>query len=215
MNSSQQRPHIVLLHGLGRTYWSMAVLARYLRSSGYDVTNFGYRSRHLPIDTQVTHLADRLTREGLADKPISFVTHSLGSIVVRRFATLHHGNFQLQRAVMLGPPNQGSETARRVSKVGLIRSLLGPALLEVSALAIEPATDKLEIGIIAGGKGGERGFSPHIGGDNDAIVSVEETKLPGMKDHLVVGGLHSFLMYQPAVMRQVLHFVERGCFQRS
>ena len=203
---------IVLLHGLGRSRFSMSVLGRFLRRNGFSVYNFGYPSRRDSVDVQAQLLERELRARGHINRPLSFVTHSLGSIIVHRFATAYADQFRLHRAVMLGPPNQGSHTARLVGKFGLLRSLIGPALIEVQSAVPQSATDKLEIGVIAGGGRGARGISPLVSGNNDAIVSVEETKLPGLRDHIVLGGLHSFLMYQPRVHAEVLSFLRHGKF---
>ena len=38
---------------------------------------------------------------------------------------------------------------------------------------------------MAGGKGDDRGYSSFLAGDDDAVVRVEETKLPGSDDFLL------------------------------
>lgn len=216
MNSTETPGNaVVLLHGLGRTRLSMSVLGIYLRQHGYRVINIGYASRKFGLEEHVRRVHRILTREVDSSTPLYFVTHSLGSIILRRFAHHHHAEFNLQRAVMLGPPNQGSQTARAVLNIPVVRDILGPPLKELAALEIEAASDKLEIGIIAGGRGSNRGMLPHLREDNDGIVTVKETMLDGAKDHLVLRGLHSFLMYQPRVLLQIRHFLEAGQFLRS
>lgn len=208
-------PNVVLLHGLGRSRFSMSVLGRFLGKNGFNVFNFGYPSRRASVDAHAQLLKSALQERFPKGSSLSFVTHSLGSIVVHRFATQYADEYRLQRAVMLGPPNQGAHMARVAGSFGILRRIIGPSLSEVQSPVPVPATDKLEIGVIAGGRGGARGLSPIISGDNDAIVAVEETKLPGIRDHVVVHGLHSFLMYQPRVHAQVLHFLRYGCFSDS
>lgn len=206
---------VVLLHGLGRSRFSMAVLARFLRQSGFRVINIGYPSRRDPIARHVEHVRAILEKSVTPETTLHFVTHSLGSIILRSFALRHGAQFNLSRAVMLGPPNQGSHTARQVSRIPLLRKFIGPALLELANLKLEAGSDKIEVGIIAGGRGASaKGLSPHLSGDNDAVVSVEETRLEGAKDHMIVRGLHSFLMYQPFVHGQILHFLRNGEFSR-
>lgn len=214
-STNDARETVVLLHGLGRSRFSMSVLGRFLKNNGFAVFNFGYPSRSASVGDQADSLLRALTARFTSDAQLSFVTHSLGSIVVHHFASQHFDKFVLKRAVMLGPPNQGAQMARLVGKVGLIRSIIGPALRDVQTAVVRPASDKLEIGVIAGGGRGARGISPLITGDNDAIVSVEETKIAGMRDHIVVNGLHSFLMYQPRVHTEVLCFLKNGRFSTS
>ena len=62
--------------------------------------------------------------------------------------------------------------------------------------ALEPklATPHFEFGILAGGKGDGRGYNPLIPGDDDAVVTVESTRLAGARDFRVLPVLHSFFM---------------------
>ena len=42
---------VILLHGLGRTRWSMSPLATALARDGYRVVNLTYPSRTVPLET--------------------------------------------------------------------------------------------------------------------------------------------------------------------
>jgi hypothetical protein len=44
---------------------------------------------------------------------------------------------------------------------------------------------------------------------------VERTKLPEMKDFLLVNEGHTFIMDDEGVIRQVLYFLQHGVFDRS
>jgi hypothetical protein len=44
------------------------------------------------------------------------------------------------------------------------------------------------------------------------IVAVEETKLPGARDFVVIEGLHAFLMGYEDVQKAALRFIEHGHF---
>ncbi|MBX7138960.1 MAG: lysophospholipase [Oligoflexia bacterium] len=206
---------VVLLHGLGRSSVSMALLASRLRHHGFETYNHGYWSLGRSIDAHAANLRRNLERR-YPDGPLelNFVTHSLGSIVARKFASAYRNDFIFKRAVMLGPPNQGSALARKVGQNALLAMLLGPSFRELREFDIPSATDILQIGIIAGGRQKERGFAPFLPGDNDGIVTVEETYLADSADHLIVPWLHSFLMYKPRIAEQTLHFLQHGQFYR-
>lgn len=204
----------VLIHGLSRSKLSMHYLGRQLLKSGYRVINFGYKSRRCTISEQADILNKYLSDTVTKDEELYFVTHSLGSLVLRQFAHIYSEKYSLQRAVMLGPPNQGALIAKKLSSFSIMRMFFGPALSEIADLNLPEASDKIEIGIVAGGRDNNKGMIPIFKGDNDGIVKVEETHLPGAKDHILMTGLHSFLMYHPKVIKQVINFFDQGTFER-
>src|SRR5262245_28765520 len=99
--TNDQRPRrgsVVLLHGLGRSPWSLLYAARRLKQAGFTPVNIGYPSRHAPLDALAQHVADRLPAD--RSQPLHFLTHSLGGIVLRCLAQTHRPP-NLGRAVML------------------------------------------------------------------------------------------------------------------
>ena len=95
---------VVLLHGLGRTRRAMAALDRHLRYHGFRTVNLGYPSRSLDIrQIANAHLAPAVSRLiGTSGRPVHFVGHSLGSIVVRQYLRDHPVTTGT-RVVMLAP----------------------------------------------------------------------------------------------------------------
>ncbi|HKG91516.1 MAG TPA: alpha/beta fold hydrolase [Gemmatimonadaceae bacterium] len=217
---------IVLLHGLGRTYRSMLPIARAAEARGYRVLNVAYPSRTAPIEAlaeRVAHEAQAFAGAFDAHERVHFVTHSLGGILLR--AAVAAGLLPLDRvgrAVMLAPPNQGSELPDALGG----RPLLGPLYRQVTGpagaqLGTGPAgvparlpPVEFELGVIAGSRSLNPLLSRYIEGPDDGKVSVGRAAVPGMRDFLVVPHSHTFLMRAPAVVEQVLHFLERGAFAR-
>lgn len=213
--SSAASGTVILVHGLGRSPINMAPLARMFGKRGYQTRCFGYASRSGTLDFFTDNLQSYLeaARSELKE-PLHFVGHSLGSIVIRRFAQRFCLRWKLGRCVMLGPPNQTSAMARLVGRAAPMRWLLGPVLSELGISTLSDSVGGLEVGIIAGGTG-NRGFSPLIAGDNDFLVAVEETKLLSARDFIQMPAFHGIMMFQPKVMRQTLYFIEHGRFQRA
>ena len=69
-----------------------------------------------------------------------------------------------------------------------------------------------QFGIIAGGRGGPRGYNPLLAGDNDFLVDVASTRLPGAADFVVLPVSHAFMMVHPLVQQYTLRFLETGHF---
>jgi hypothetical protein len=67
-------------------------------------------------------------------------------------------------------------------------------------------------GIVAGGKGDDRGYSTLLAGDDDAVVRVAETHLDGADDFLLVPVSHAAMMKNATVQRATVSFLETGRF---
>lgn len=213
----------VLLHGLGRTPRSMRPLERALKASGYRVLNLGYPSR----STNIANLARMVAREigqWDAGRPLDFVTHSLGGILLR--VAVADGMLPLdrvRRVVMLGPPNGGSELADKLPRLRIVGPLYqrftGPAGLELGTTASGvpaqlPAVG-FELGVIAGNRSMNPFFSAMLGAPNDGKVRVDRARVHGMRDFIVVPSWHPLLMVSATVAEQALYFLEHGAFRHS
>ena len=209
---------VILLHGLGEGRDSMQPLAGHLRESlDAAVLTFGYASVQADIDAHARALAAVVAGLPTAER-ISFVGHSLGNLVVRRWLAVAAASdrARMHRMVMLGPPNQGSDLARMASRIwGVADHSTGAArdlVVEWPRVAPGLAVPECAFGIVAGGKGDDAGFSPLLEGDDDAIVRVAETRLDGADDFLLVPVHHAAMMRDPAVQRATSEFLRSGRF---
>lgn len=215
-----EAPTVVLLHGLGRTSFSMAPMEEHLGAAGYRVINLGYPSREEPPADLVAHLGDELGRCcAEAGRPVHFVTHSLGGILVRLLAEEPELPIEIGRVVMLSPPNQGSEIVDTLEDNPLAETVMGPTFerLGTGEDSLPARLNRLgpvpfELGVIAGNRTLEPHLSWLIPGEDDGKVAVERAKVAGMADFLVVPATHPFIMGNPEVMAQVVNFLETGTF---
>jgi len=209
---------VLLLHGLGESRRSMRPLVKHLQA-GLDATvmTFGYASPRAGLADHASSLARVLA--GLPQVTgVSFVGHSMGNLVVRRWLGMADpgDTSRIRRMVMLGPPNQGSDLARLAAGNSLLASLAAGAgrelVLHWETIARQLQTPEFEYGIIAGGKGDGRGYTVLLEGDDDAIVRVAETRLDGAHDFLVLPVRHSRMMRHPDVQAATLQFLREGRF---
>jgi len=212
------QPCVILLHGLARSSSSMKKMEQALSKSGYLVRNTTYPSTQKPINELASEVIpaaiESCNEEG--DRPIHFVTHSLGGILIRYYLETNVLD-NLGRVVMLSPPNQGSEVVDNLSGLPGFVAINGPAATQLGTdqdgvpSQLGPAT--FDVGIITGNRSINLINSVMIPGEDDGKVSVERAKLEGMSDFLVVPHSHPFIMNSKHVIRQVLYFLEHGRFE--
>lgn len=204
---------VVLLHGLGRTKSMYKSLAAKLEADGFEVVTINYPSTRRSISAHADQIEQVLGHlEGITS--VSFVTHSLGGIVMREVLARDGSwrqSLEPRRLVMMGPPNQGSVFAREVPSAA--DGMIGASLDELRDISLtEFPVPVIEFGIIAGGRGQE-GYNPLIPGNDDGVVAVSETRLAGASDFLVVDGLHSYLPSNEAAATAAVHFLAHGQFR--
>jgi pimeloyl-ACP methyl ester carboxylesterase len=212
---------VILLHGLGRFRQSMRKLERHLKSLGYSTINLAYPSTTKSIETIAeTHLAPAVQScDAQSAGKIHFVGHSLGGIIVRQYLQRHSVPAG-SRLVMLSSPNQGSELVDLLMQVPLLYQwVAGPAGQELGtgpdAVVSRLKPVGIEVGVIAGNRSVNLLFSAFMDGPDDSMVSVKSTMLPEMRDFLIVPNIHTFIMRDPLVMRQVAHFLKHGRFDHG
>lgn len=208
---------VVLVHGLARSHRSLASLEARLLREGYEVLSFEYASTRAPLEEHAAALAELLA--GLPEAyEVSFVTHSLGGIVLRELTRDAGAPWRawhtLGRAVTLAAPHRGAEIATRTGRFGLVRVVMGPAYCALGdgTAAALPEPD-LELGTIVAVRGDGRGWNPWVAGDDDGLVAASEATLPGARDSLVVPVAHTFVMDDERVLDAVVRFLAAGTFE--
>lgn len=206
---------VVLVHGLGRTRASMAVLAQRLEWAGYRVESVGYDSRRDSFAEQVATLAAAAER-CCADEPVvHFVGHSLGGLIIRGYLGQNRPA-GLGRVVLLTPPNQGSHFVEWLGDVpgadealGTVGTTLGTDSTDLPATLPPP---DYEMGIIAGNRSVQPIGPLAIPGPDDGIVSVEQTRVEGVPV-LVLPRSHYLIMNSRHAADAVIRFLRTGSFE--
>ena len=206
---------VILLHGLARSANSMQKMANELEKEGYQTVNIDYPSQKADIETLANEAIPRGLKNCTENKSVNFVTHSMGGILVRQYLSQHEIK-QLNRTVMLGPPNKGSEVVDKIGDWHFFKWLNGPAgqQLGTNQNSIPNKLGKVtfDLGVIAGSHSINFILSSIIPGDDDGKVSIENTKIEGMNDHLVMPVTHPLMMNNKKVIQQTVFYLQHGKF---
>jgi len=207
------KEYVILLHGLLRKKGSMKKMKTALEKEGFEVINHDYPSNKADVQTlALEEIPAALSLCPNASK-IHFITHSMGGILLRAYLNKHHID-KLGHVVMLGPPNQGSQIVDKIGRFPGFTFLNGPAGLELSTKGIVRSLKPIDfsLGIIAGTKTIDPIGFMMLPFPNDGKVSVESTKIEGMRDHLVMDVTHTFMMQNSEVIKKSIHFLKEGSF---
>lgn len=231
-NPSENTPKevVLLLHGLMRSSSSMQPIERELtrvdREAGNHIPNeaskrtcitFSYASTRDPISSHSAALRELV--ENLEGEPrISMVGHSMGNIVFRHAIGEWQRNGdpkkvlpRMHRVVMLGPPNQGSAFAAKLSRLGLFETITGNAGMQLGpsweTIRDGLGTPPCPFAIVAGDISKGALQNPLLSGPSDGVVTIKEASLDGMAEIAAVPVVHSFLMSDASVVRATVSFL--------
>jgi len=205
---------VFLIHGMGRTSFSMRRLSGRLSKMGHHTSLFGYRVFNHPLERIATDFANHIqqvrsaTRTNEPDKPqvpYVIIGHSLGNIVARMALPMLED--LPRQLVMLGPPNNSPRLARRLKNRILFRILTGNAGLHMAAPEFYEnlPVPQMPTLVIAGSGGPKGRLSPFGQNDSDGVVAVSETFLKGAA-HTVIPAIHTFLMDHPQTYSLISEF---------
>jgi len=199
----------------------MWMVGLWLKFCGYRVTSIGYPSHRVSIEEAVEiHITPRLAAlEVESGSRVHFVTHSLGGIVFRAWAAKRDGAFPLGRAVLLAPPNQGSQIIDELRQWCWVRWLLGPVSAELGTDAASTPNSlgplPPETGVIMGSKDTLPFFRHLLGPESDGVVTIASSHGEGESDFVLLPANHATIILQPAVFRAVHRFLRNGSFSEA
>ena len=201
---------IILLHGQGRTRLSMVILGKRFRSAGYQTLNFPYNQTTDSLD-EISGQLIEFIRKKVKTSNYHLIGHSLGNVIIRNAFRKEYPD-GLGKIVMLAPPNQPAHLAKRLKKNPVYRKFTGDSGQKLSEEEFyrDLPVPTVPFGVIAGDKGQSLTFSE----PNDAVVTVESTKLEGMADWILLHHGHAFIMNCKDTFEYCQRFIERGRFKQ-
>jgi len=208
-----EKPAVVMVHGLWMKGLEMTWLRSRLRDHGYSVRQFHYHTVSQTLADKCRSLRQFVLRE---PGPVALIGHSLGGVVslhtLRMFPDL-----PVEKIVCLGSPLVDTAAGRSLHSVKPGRAVLGRILPEaIFDNPLQRWEGDTPVGVIAG----TRSFGPgqliaKLSKPNDGTVSVAETQLPGVADHLQLPHSHMTMLFAPVVVAQCDAFLRTGRFERD
>jgi hypothetical protein len=195
---------VILVHGLGRTPFSLAGLARHLKRAGHTPRVVGYIAAVEPFARIRERVRGQL-RECAARGPYAAVGHSLGGLLLRAALADFPSTALPRLLITLGTPTRPPRLARRLRDTWLYRRFAG----ECGQLLADPAflaslhVPAVPYTAIAGTRGWPGHVGPFRGLPNDGVVALDETIAAGAAEHLHVPAFHTFLMNSDAARRHI------------
>jgi pimeloyl-ACP methyl ester carboxylesterase len=203
---------VILIHGLWMTGAEMSLLKKRLRAADFHVIQFRYRTLRRSLDHNSGRLASLIREQ---DKPVNLIGHSLGGVLALQLLQ-REPELNVDKVICLGAPLLDAAAGRRFHKSRPGRVILGKTLPEaVYVRPLERWSGNQPVGVIAGTAGMGLGrLVTRLPKPNDGMVTLAETCLPGVSDHLSVKTGHTGLILSAEVARQCICFIRAGRFSR-
>jgi fermentation-respiration switch protein FrsA (DUF1100 family) len=208
------RSVLVYVHGLWLTGIEGGLLRRRLAQQlNMETRAFSYPSVKLNVSSNSEALGEFLTE--LRADTLHLVGHSLGGLVILKlFETVAAERLPPGRIVFLGSPLNGSRAAQNLARLPLGKMLLGKGIHEELLTARKRWwRGQRDLGVIAGNLSVGLGkLVGARGAPNDGTIFVDETRLAGISQHLVMPVSHTGLAFSKPVARQAGAFLQTGKF---
>jgi hypothetical protein len=208
---------VYLIHGIGGLGLELGNIYFSLKENGYTCEIYKYPSLTIDLDSVSKVLYNKITEDRF--DTISFVTHSMGGLVVRSLHKLIQNNptFPIvHRIVMIAPPNRGSNVADFYSRYTLANIIAGPNLLNLTTDNLRGSKKyplpSAEFGVIMGITDYHRCLGVYVPEINDGTVTTVSAKTGAEKDVAYIEATHIRIIFTKQVNRYVNRFLAQGRF---
>lgn len=207
------RPNVLFVHGLWMNGLETLWLRHRVEGHGFQTHPFSYPSLHATVEEVVDRLDAAIA--GL-EPPVHLVGHSLGGLMLLRLFDLRPQQ-PPGRVVLLGSPVSGSTAARSVARWTVGPAIIGRiALEEIVAAPPRRWIQPRELGVVAGTVSAGLGrLVTNLPQPNDGTVTLLETQLEGMSDHVALPTTHTGMLFSGSVAEEIASFLINGRFLAS
>ena len=203
---------VILVHGLWMTGIELSVLQHRLAEHGFHVRRFRYGTLRTGLEQNREKFANFVT--GISAQGLHIIGHSLGGVLALHTLQRYPG-LPVEKVVCLGSPLVDTKAGRNLLQIPFGPKLLGRTLKEGVIDAPLGSWDGPQaVGSIAGELSlGLGKVVKRLPGPYDGAVLVDETRLPGIDDHIVLRVSHSGLVLSPEAALQSMWFLDFGEFR--
>ena len=190
----------------------MQPLSQKLRKLGYETQVLSYNT----VSINEESLFDSIDK---ALNPLTanvLVGHSLGGLMIKRYlASRKPSTTLVSHVVAIGSPLKGASIVTRIQDLGF-GAMLGNSPYHGLNKHEDVWTFPQKLGSIAGtmGIGARPILMRRDNTMSDGTVTVDETRLEGMQDHIEMKQTHTSLIYNTYVPTQIDHFIKTDHFSR-
>jgi alpha-beta hydrolase superfamily lysophospholipase len=209
---------VVLIHGFTKNHRDMQPLAKNLEKLGYESILVD-----LPLTFQLLEhgasllediLANRLLNLKAGEK-IHLVGHSTGGLIIRSWLATTKYQSKVDKCVLVGTPNHGSELADIAGKYLPILPAICQTLKSLQSRYVRqiptPSQLPVEMGAIAGNRNNLL-LGGLLKGENDGRVTVKSVRITGLKDFIIMPLGHMEIHQKFETCQLVDRFLQRGKF---
>ncbi|MDW6092603.1 esterase/lipase family protein [Vibrio rhizosphaerae] len=201
---------IILLHGLYMHGIALHPLRQRLNQLGYATEVLSYNTVAIDGEKLFSDIDAALDQSHVN----ILVGHSLGGVMIKNYlASRQPSVHQISHVVTIGSPLQGASIISKIQAMGF-----GMILGNAPDHGLQQHEDEWrfpqKLGSIAGTMA--FGIRPLLFGNDaasDGTVTVEETKIRGMTDHLEICYAHTTMLYAQTLAAQIDTFIRHDRFQ--
>lgn len=201
---------IIILHGLYMHGMVMQPLSQKLNNLGYNTQVITYNS----VAINPKRLFNKIDHALSQESTNVLVGHSLGGLIIKQYLASRQCTDEcVSHVVTLGSPMRGASIVTRIQDLG-IGKILGNSL----HFGLREHNSRWDypqkLGSIAETLpiGARALFLMDRRKPSDGTVTVEETTIEGMTDHILTPSSHTSLIYSSFVPKQIHHFIQHDAF---
>lgn len=218
IQAAESKELVVLIHGYNKNYRDMNYLKEYLEEKNYRAVSVDLPLRFRSVKYATEIFNDKMAEIMMSlksEEKISFVGHSTGGLVIRKYLDDLKDRELVNRAVQIATPNQGSSLATFVSDISELWTSIFVTLESLEPENVEAMDlsegESIEIGAIAGNQS-TMFIGSILDGENDGRVKVKSVKFSGLSDFVVIPFHHNEIHHQKETAELVDRFLKTGKF---